>query len=317
MTVRARAYAKINLLLEVGPRRPDGYHELLSLMQSVGLHDTLDLAFAPAGAPSIRFRCTHPDVPHDDRNLVYRAVKAFRGEFGVADPLSITLDKGIPLAAGLAGGSADAAATLLALAQLYGRPGADGPLLTLAAKLGADVSFCLTGGTAQAEGIGERLTPVSVRPGIWLVLWKPPGGVSTAEVYRCLDETRPVEPEWTERRAAEERLEAAVEALAAGDLAALGQALHNDLAAVTERLRPEVREARERFLAAGAPGALMSGSGPTVFALAGSEEAAGRLATAVKELPGETYLTRTVGRGIQLDVGVRRVQKETRTPGPK
>ncbi|MDI6871865.1 MAG: hypothetical protein QME79_11065, partial [Bacillota bacterium] len=112
-------------------------------------------------------------------------------------------------------------------------------------------------------------------------------------------------------------LAAAVEALAAGDLPALGQALYNDLAQVTEHLRPEVREARERFLAAGAAGALMSGSGPAVFALAGSEAEAGELAAAVRGLPGELFLTRTVGRGVQLDLGVRRSQKETRASSPK
>jgi 4-diphosphocytidyl-2-C-methyl-D-erythritol kinase len=317
MPVRARAYAKINLLLAVGPGRPDGYHEVLSLLQSVGLHDTLDLAFAPAGAPSLRLRCAHPEVPCDGRNLVGRAIAAFRAEFGAADPLRVTLDKGIPVAAGLAGGSADAAATLLALAQLYHLPGGDGRLAALAERLGADVPFCLTGGTARAEGSGERLTPLPAHPGIWLVLWTPPGGVGTAEVYARLEEIRTVGPEWTGRPAAEARLAAAAEALAAGDLAALGRVLTNDLALVTEEWRPEVREARERFLAAGAPGALMSGSGPTVFALAGSEEAAGRLAAAVKELPGEIYLTRTVGRGIQLDAGRRRRQKETRVSSQK
>ncbi|MDI6871193.1 MAG: 4-(cytidine 5'-diphospho)-2-C-methyl-D-erythritol kinase, partial [Bacillota bacterium] len=203
MPVRARAYAKINLFLAVGPRRPDGYHELLSLMQSVGLHDTLDVTLARTEAPSIHFRCTHPDVPRDERNLVHRAVAAFREEFGVGDPVSVTLDKGIPVAAGLAGGSADAAAALLALSHLYDRPGDNGRLAELAGRLGADVPFCLVGGTARAEGTGERLTSLPAHPGVWLVVWKPPGGVSTAEVYARLDEARPVGPEWAGREAAE------------------------------------------------------------------------------------------------------------------
>lgn len=317
MTVRARAYAKINLLLAVGPRRPDGYHELVSLMQSVGLHDTLDVSFARAGAPPVHIRCTHPEVPHDGRNLVWRAVSAFQAEFGLADPVTIALDKGIPVAAGLAGGSADAAATLRALSCLHDRPGENGRLSQVAAGLGADVPFCLIGGTARAEGVGERLTPLPVHPGIWLVLWKPPGGVPTAAVYDRLDERRPLDAAWPGRREAEERLEAAVEALAAGDLAALGRLLQNDLAPVTEELRPEVREARERLLRAGAAGALMSGSGPTVFALARSEAEARILSRSVRDLHGETFVTRMVGRGVQLDAGFRRVQKETRLCGPK
>jgi 4-diphosphocytidyl-2-C-methyl-D-erythritol kinase len=179
------------------------------------------------------------------------------------------------------------------------------------------VPFCLNGGTARAEGAGERLTALPAHPGVWLVLWKPPGGVPTAEVYRRLDEVRPLEEPWSGRGEAEARLAAAVAALAEGNLPALGEALANDLALVTEVLRPEVREARERLLAAGAPGALMSGSGPSVFALAGSEAEAGELAQALRGLPGEVHLTRTVGRGVQLDAGPRRAQKETRAFGPK
>lgn len=331
MSVRARAYAKANLILAVGPRRPDGYHELLSLMQSVGLHDTLDVALGRAerrgggveASPAIHFHCTHPEVPRDGDNLVCRAVEAFRQEFGVRDPVSITLEKGIPVAAGLAGGSADAAATLLALAQLYDQRGEEERLRRLAGRLGADVPFCLTGGTARAEGIGERLTPLPPHAGVWLVFWKPPAGVSTAEVYHRLDEARaPGEADllggdWPGREEAEARLITAAAALAAEDLPALGRSLLNDLAPVTETLRPEVRLARERFLAAGAAGALMSGSGPTVFALAGSEAEAEKLPGAVGDLPGEVLLTRTVGRGVQLDAGARRPQKETRAFGPK
>lgn len=317
MPVRVRAYAKVNLLLAVGPRRADGYHEVLSLMQSVGLQDTLDLSLGPSEAPSISFRCTHPGIPHDRGNLVYRAIEAFREEFGVTDPVSLTLEKGIPVAAGLAGGSADAAATLAGLCHLYEFRPENGRLSALAARLGADVPFCLTGGTARAEGIGERLTSLPVHPSIWLVLWKPPHGVSTAEVYQRFDTLRRGTAGILTAGEAEARFQEAVRALSDGDLPALGRALANDLAQVTEALQPEVREARERFLAAGAPGALMSGSGPTVFALAGSEDEGLRLSEAVNSLPGEIHLTRMVGRGVQVDLGLRRPQKETRPLGPK
>lgn len=317
MPVRARAYAKINLILSVGPRRPDGYHELRSLMQSVGLHDTLDMSLARSGAEPVRLRCTHPEVPGDGRNLVVRAVEAFQAEFGAVDPVSVTLEKGIPVAAGLAGGSADAAAALAALSSLYERSGSNGRLSALAAGLGVDVPFCLIGGTARAEGVGEKLTSLPVHPGIWLVLWKPPGGVPTAETYRRLDEIRPLTADWPGLAEVEARLEAASAALAANDLTSLGGLLYNDLTPVTEALRPEVRRARERLLAAGAAGALMSGSGPTVFALAESEAAAHELSSAVRDLPGEVYVTRMVGRGVQLDAGLRRPQKETRTGSPK
>ncbi|MGE5507146.1 MAG: 4-(cytidine 5'-diphospho)-2-C-methyl-D-erythritol kinase [Chitinophagales bacterium] len=318
MPVRARAYAKINLLLAVGPRRPDGYHELLSLMQSIGLHDTLDFSFGRSDPPAgLQLRCSLPDLPRDSRNLVYRAALAFREEYGVAEPLHVTLEKGIPLAAGLAGGSADAAATLHALAALHEVPRDETRLARLAARLGADVTFCLTGGTARAEGAGERLQPLPVRPLFWLAIWKPPFAVSTAEVYARLDEVRPLPQGWVLRDEAEERFAALQEALVHEDLPALGRFLYNDLAGVTEELYPVVRRAREAFLAAGSPGALMSGSGPTVFALAGSEVEAHRLAAAVASFPGDVFITRTVGRGVQLDASVRRAQKETRASGQK
>lgn len=312
MPVHARAFAKVNLVLAVGPRRADGYHELLSLMQSIDLSDTLELAPGSPDAPPVRLSCTPPVVPGDRRNLVYRAATAFQEEFGLRAPVDLALAKGIPLAAGLAGGSADAAATLLGMAALYRLEPDPKRLSALGARLGADVPFCLVGGTARVEGVGERVTPLSVSPGLWLTLWKPPAGVSTAEVYAGLDERRAILGErsargeqpggqaWPGRDSAESRLAAAATALAAGDVQALGAVLANDLAPVTEALRPEIREARERFLAAGAAGALMSGSGPTVFALARSEREAEALAGAVQDLPGEVHVTRTVAQGVRL-----------------
>lgn len=318
MSVRARAYAKINLLLAVGPRRPDGYHDLLSLMQSIGLHDTLDFAVSRSDAPDdLQLRCSQPELPRDRRNLVCRAVDLFREDFAVAEPLRVNLEKGIPVSAGLAGGSADAAAALHALALLHDAPRDEARLAGLGARLGADVPFCLMGGTARAEGVGERLTPLPVRPLFWVTVWKPPFGVSTAEVYGRLDEARPFPQGWVTRPEAEERFVALVDALRRDDLPALGRSLYNDLAQVTETLHPAVRRVREAFLSAGAPGALMSGSGPAVFALAESESAAHGLANAVAGFPGDVFITRTVGRGVQLEAVGRRTQKETRAAGQK
>ncbi|HHW14601.1 MAG TPA: 4-(cytidine 5'-diphospho)-2-C-methyl-D-erythritol kinase, partial [Firmicutes bacterium] len=188
--MRARAYAKVNLVLAVGPRRADGYHDLLSLMQSVDLCDIVELALGAPDEPPVRLKCTHPALPLDHRNLAWRAAVAFAEEFGLAAPVAVTLDKGIPIAAGLAGGSADAAAVLRGLVALHRLAPDPERLTALGVRLGADVPFCLVGGTARVEGIGERVKTLPVSPGFRLVLWKPPVGVSTAQVYAELDERR-------------------------------------------------------------------------------------------------------------------------------
>ncbi|MCL2300391.1 MAG: 4-(cytidine 5'-diphospho)-2-C-methyl-D-erythritol kinase [Firmicutes bacterium] len=177
-----RAYAKINLLLDVTGKLPNGYHSVAMIMQSIDLHDTVTVE--AAGRPGVGIACDLPYIPTDRRNIAWKACEAF----GVTDGLNITLEKRIPSQAGLGGGSADAAAVLTALRDMF-KPGMpDGELLAIGAKVGADVPFCLTGGCCLAEGIGELLTSLPCLPdGYEIEVLKPSAGVNTAKAYAALD----------------------------------------------------------------------------------------------------------------------------------
>ncbi|MCL1952111.1 MAG: 4-(cytidine 5'-diphospho)-2-C-methyl-D-erythritol kinase, partial [Oscillospiraceae bacterium] len=177
-----RAYAKINLLLDVTGKRPDGYHSVAMIMQSIDLHDTVTVE--AASGPGIEIACNLPYIPTDRRNIAWKACEAF----GITEGLKITLEKRIPGQAGLGGGSADAAAVLTALRDMF-RPGMpDGALREIGARVGADVPFCLAGGCCLAEGIGELLTPLPCLPEEYEIeVLKPSAGVNTARAYAALD----------------------------------------------------------------------------------------------------------------------------------
>ena len=265
-----KAPAKINLALEVAGKRPDGYHEVAMIMQSVSLHDTLILSLQES---DITLMCDRPELPCDHSNLAYRAAELLRREVGVARGVKIELNKRIPLAAGLAGGSTDAAAVLKGLNRLWGLALSPVELEQLAARLGSDVPFCLWGGTSLATGRGEILTPLPDFAGHGVVLANPPLHVSTAWVYGNYrgavgNRRRDLSPL---RRSIEQQ-----------DFAAVADTLFNDLETVTVPAYPQVAEIKEQLLQAGAAGVLMSGSGPTVFALtpdfASAAELAGRAA---------------------------------------
>jgi 4-diphosphocytidyl-2-C-methyl-D-erythritol kinase len=183
MILRAKAHAKVNLHLEVLHRREDGYHEVETILQSVGLHDTLHLRRLRSG---IKVRCDHPGVPLDRTNLCWRAARALRAHTGVRKGVQIDIHKRIPVAAGLGGGSADAAACLLALPRLWDVQVEPEELHALAARLGADVPFFLRGGTQLARGVGEVLTPLSASGGGWYLIITPRIELSTAWVYEHL-----------------------------------------------------------------------------------------------------------------------------------
>jgi len=270
--ITQRALAKLNLVLRIRGRRSDGYHEIDSLMHTIGLADDVSVTLRPG----LVVRCTGADLPGDHRNLAYRAARLLADACRGHRPQGalIRIRKRIPLAAGLAGGSADAAAVLTLLNEAWacGLPWDE--LLQLARQIGADVPFCLLGGAARALGTGERLQPLDPRPGVPVVLIAWPEGLSTAEVYGAYDALNPP---------SKARVEPALEALAAGDLRALGAALANDLQPVVETLRPETRVARGDLLTCGALGATVTGSGPTVFGIFSSMERARR---AARELAG-------------------------------
>ncbi len=250
-----KAYAKINLTLDVLERLPNGYHTVRMVMQTVSLHDEVTVELDGTGKTTLR--CSLPYLPVDGSNLACRAAELFYRETGIPDPgTAIRLEKRIPVAAGLAGGSTDAAAVLRALDELHGTALGDGRLCELGLRLGADIPYCLLGGTMLAEGIGERLRRLPDCPKASVVLIKPSFSVSTAAIYAAMDAHQPT---------ARPDTEGMLRALEAGDLAEICHRLYNVMEPVTGARNWEIREIRGRLLDCGAMGAVMSGSGPTVY----------------------------------------------------
>ncbi|HET7219937.1 MAG TPA: 4-(cytidine 5'-diphospho)-2-C-methyl-D-erythritol kinase [Vicinamibacterales bacterium] len=283
--VLVRAYAKVNLDLRVLGTRPDGFHELRTVFQSIALHDTLLCAIRPG---PFTIKCRNPAIPLDESNLVWKAAAALWSELGRAgEPrdVTITIGKQIPLQAGLGGGSADAAAALQGLARLWG--GVPLPFLRdIAAGIGADVPFFLAGGTALGLGRGEEIYPLVDLPTHWIVLARPPYGVSTAEAYAWYDEDRaaglrepPREPQllpvpWPTRAAQ----------------------MINDLEPPVVRRHPEIAALKTQLREAGAVAAAMSGSGSAVFGLFRSEAAATRVLKPLSKGGVRVQLSRTISR---------------------
>ncbi|SHK34685.1 4-(cytidine 5'-diphospho)-2-C-methyl-D-erythritol kinase [Desulforamulus aeronauticus] len=266
MGLTIKAHGKINLTLDVLSRRPDGYHDVEMIMQSIALHDTLriedqeeEIMLTAAGQP----------VSIDEDNLIIKAARLLQQQTGTQRGAKIHLQKEIPVAAGLAGGSTDAAATLRGLNELWQLGLSRKQLMELGVRLGADVPFCLLGGTAIARGIGEELTPLPAAPNFGVVLVKPAFGVSTAAVYRGLN---------VASLRQHPRTNSMVDALRFGQLSAVADELGNVLESVTLGLYPELQEIKETLTEVGCQGVLMSGSGPTIFGLTEDAAAAIKLA---------------------------------------
>lgn len=261
--ITLKAPAKLNLTLDVKSRRPDGYHNIESIMHQIDLSDRVVLKEIPEG---IRVESTNPLLPGGSGNLAYRAAEMFLGKYGIKKGVSIYLAKNIPLGAGLAGGSTDAAAVLKGLSQIFGLDVEPGELMGLGAKIGSDVPFCMLGGTAIAEGRGEILTPVRNLAKLHFILVNPGFSVSTARIYELLD---------NEKITDRPDMEKVVRALEVNDAAAVGAGLGNVMELATFKLFPELKEIKSDLLGGRAAGALMSGSGPTVFAVYENLEQAG------------------------------------------
>ncbi len=276
--VTARAPAKLNLHLRVGPVRADGFHDLVTVYHAVSLYDevratrasALSITVGGVGASS---------VPLDRTNLAVRAATALAHRAGVEPLAHLHIDKAIPVAGGLAGGSADAAAALVACNALWDTRLPPAALVELAADLGSDVPFALTGGTALGTGHGELVQPVPDAGDWHWVLAVADGGLSTPAVYRAYDERTLDRP--TQDRPPQDGLAAILDALRAGVPAALGQAMGNDLQAAALCLRPELRRTLDAGATLGARGCLVSGSGPTCAFLAATADAAAHLARAL------------------------------------
>jgi 4-diphosphocytidyl-2-C-methyl-D-erythritol kinase len=257
-----RAPGKVNLHLSVGRRRPDGFHDLTTVFQAISLYDDVELTRAQALTVAVSGNDADR-VPLDDDNLAVRAVRLLAQHTGHAPHVAIRIAKGIPVAGGCAGGSADAAAALVGCDALWGTGLGRAELAALAARLGSDVPFALHGGTALGTGRGEQLTPVLGQGSYSWVLALSGEGLSTPQVYAQLDRQREAGPVRVVRDPAD-----VLAALRQGDAVALGRALGNDLQPAALALRPELRRVVEAGRELGALGVLVSGSGPTVAMLA-------------------------------------------------
>lgn len=255
-SIAIKAYAKINLGLDVIRKRPDGYHDLKMIMQTVNLYDTITIKKTKFQSVTISSNLNY--LPADQRNLAYKAVLLFREKYPFRDGLSIFINKRIPVSAGLAGGSADAAATLKGLNQLYKTGLSLEELMSLGVQLGADVPYCLLMGTALAEGIGEKLHPLPPMPDCNILLVKPDFNVSTKYVYEHLLLNEEIKhPD----------IDAMLEALKENDLYKLAPLTGNILETVTIAEYPLLGEIKNIMKEKGALASLMSGSGPTVYGL--------------------------------------------------
>lgn len=267
------ARAKVNLGLDVCRRLENGYHEVKMIMQMVDLYDVLQ--FTKRKDPDIILSVDSRDTLGDiTNNLIFKAAKLMIGHFSIKEGIEIHLSKNIPVAAGMAGGSTDAAATMIAMNELFELGQTREQLMELALQLGADVPFCIMGGTALAEGIGEKLTALPAPPKTVVLIAKPDLMVSTKEVYENLKvDTLEKHPD----------IDGMVEAVKAGNLSEISDRMENVLETVTIALHPQIEQIKNFMKEHKAINAMMSGSGPTVFGLYASKEDAQWAAEALKE----------------------------------
>lgn len=282
-----KAPAKINLVLDVLHKRPDGYHEVEMIMTTVDLADRV--SFQPTANSKIQLKTSQRFVPIDKKNLAYQAADLLRKKYGVKQGVEITLDKHIPVAAGLAGGSSDAAATLRGLNRLWNLQLSVDELARLGAQIGSDVAFCVYGGTALATGRGELIQELSAPPNCWVILAKPTISVSTADIYGNLRVDQISHPNTS----------AMLQALEQQSYEQMCQSIGNVLEPVTMKLYPEVAILKEQMLRFGADAVLMSGSGPTVFGLVKQESRVPRIYNGLKGFCSEVYAVRLLGERIE------------------
>lgn len=281
-TFEEKAFAKLNLYLGVGTLRPDGYHELVTVFQSIDLCDLVAVSLHHRG--EISLRCNLPYLPTDGRNLAVKAAEAFFRVTGLENPgLNINIKKVIPVGAGMAGGSTDAACVLRLLNRAFGMPLSDRRLAETALTLGADVPFCLFGGTALARGVGEKLHPLQPLPPCFFVVGKPGFSVSTKDAFGLYDrQPRQGCPSDAPLR----------EALSQGDLSAIAATLYNALEAPVGGQRPLILRLRDTLLEDGALGARMTGSGSAVYGMFAEEAAARAAARNLRSICREVYVCR-------------------------
>ena len=281
-TITKKAYAKVNLGLDVIRRREDGYHEVRMIMQTVDICDVL--TFTRQERPGIVVTTEKEELPGDESNLIYKAARLVTETCSVREGIKIELQKRIPMAAGMAGGSTDAAAVFHGMNEMFGLGMDEDEMCALGVKIGADIPYCVRGGTALAEGIGEILTKLPDAPACVVLVAKPDIDVSTKYVYENLHaESLEYHPDIDGMRAAIEE----------GDLRGMAERMGNVLETVTVNAYPVIREIKEVMKKSGAWNALMSGSGPTVFGIFGEEEKARKAYNEIAQanLAGQLFLT--------------------------
>lgn len=277
-----KAYAKINISLDVIGKREDGYHLLKMIMQTIDLYDLITINRSKSG---INITTNKPFVPNDERNLAYKAAKLFMDYYNLKDGVDINIRKNIPVAAGMAGGSTDAAAVLNAMRDLYNADISNEELLKLGLKIGADVPFCMVGGTALCEGVGEIITPLKSFSNNILVVVKPPFGVSTKEVFQNLDISKVYKHPNTELL---------IQGIDNNDLTLVCENMKNVLENVTLRKHIILRDIKNEMSKLGAIGTLMSGSGPTVFGVFEDMLRAQHCYDKFRSKYSEVFITRTI-----------------------
>lgn len=282
MTITEKAPAKINLGLDICGKHPDGYHELAMIMVSVDLNDYVTVTNLPDDR--VEMLSNSHRMPHNDQNDVVKAARLLRERYGIKTGVRIELEKNIPICAGLGGGSSDAAATLRALDKLWDLGMSQDEMIELGFAIGSDVPYCLSAGCAYIAGKGEQVECLPAALSSWVVLVKPDFGVSTRTIFKEID----VE---TISRVDIDGLKGA---LVAGDYNGMLSYMGNSLEDITIAKRPLIQKIKDRMLAAGADAALMSGSGPTVFALCPTSKRADRVYNAMKGFCKEVYKVRTL-----------------------
>jgi 4-diphosphocytidyl-2-C-methyl-D-erythritol kinase len=283
MKILEKASAKINLSLDVKHKRDDGYHEVEMVMTMVDLADHLEIHELPEDKIIISSQSGY--IPLDEKNLAFQAAKLLKDRYHVRQGVYIHLDKKIPVAAGLAGGSSDAAATLRGLNRMWRLELPDEELQRLGAVLGSDVPFCVTGGTALATGRGELLRAIEAPPPCWIILAKPPINVSTSDIYSKLK---------AKQIKAHPDTDALLEAIRTKNLGLLCRSMGNVLEEVTLELYPVVLHLKQCMEHLGAEGVLMSGSGPTVFGIVSKEAKAHRIYNGLRGFCKEVYAVRMI-----------------------
>ena len=270
--MRLRALAKINLGLDILRKREDGYHEVRMIMQTIQMYDVLEMK--KVKKPGISLTVNYPYIPNDERNLVYKAAKLLMDEFQIKEGVEIRLEKFIPVAAGMAGGSSDAAAALVGINRLFKLGLSEKELMDRAVNIGADVPYCVMRGTALAEGIGEKLTRIAQVPDCYVLVGKPGISVSTKTAYESLQLDKiQVHPD----------IDGMIKDIENGDLLAMTEKMGNVFEPGIIGKYPVIGEIKELMEANGALKAMMSGSGPTVFGIFDSREKMEAAAAVLRE----------------------------------